>query len=70
MSKVKLLTAMSGPDGSYPYGAVVDMDDAEAARFVAADLAVPVEDAEPAKRTKRAKVETAADSAAVESAAD
>jgi hypothetical protein len=39
MQKIKLLTGMSGDRFSYAPGDVVEMDDEQAARFVAAGLA-------------------------------
>lgn len=69
MPKVKLLTSMAGPDGDHAYGAVIEVDEGYAGRLVAGDLAVLVEDDQP-KRAKRAKTETAADPAPVETATE
>ena len=70
MPKVKLLTSMSGPDGDHPYGTEIEVDEAYADRLVSADLAVLVEGQDPPKRAKKAKTETAADPAPVETAAE
>lgn len=43
---VKMLTAVAGPDRNHSYGHVVEMDDAEAARYCEANLAVPATDSE------------------------
>lgn len=39
--KVRLLTSMAGPLGSFAYGDEVEMEDAEAARFLERGLAEP-----------------------------
>lgn len=40
--EVKLLTSLSGPGRNHSYGEVVDMEDAEAVRFIEREMAVPV----------------------------
>lgn len=42
MPKVKLLTSMAGIDFSHNEGDIIDCNEAEAARFVAAGIAEPV----------------------------
>lgn len=43
MPKVKLLTSMAGIDFSHNAGDVIDCNEAEAVRFIAAGIAEPVE---------------------------
>jgi len=43
MPKVKLLTSMAGIDFSHNHGDVIDCNDAEAVRFIAAGIAEPVD---------------------------
>lgn len=43
MPKVKLLTSMAGIDFSHNEGDVIDCNEAEAVRFIAAGIAEPVE---------------------------
>ena len=43
MPKVKLLTSMAGIDFSHNRGDVIDCNDAEAVRFIAAGIAEPVD---------------------------
>jgi len=43
MPKVKLLTSMAGIDFSHNQGDVIDCNDAEAVRFIAAGIAEPVD---------------------------
>lgn len=47
--KIKLLTSLAGDGFAHEYGAVIDFDDADAARLIERDLAVAmVEPAPPA----------------------
>ena len=43
MPKVKLLTSMAGIDFSHNQGDIIDCNEAEAVRFIAAGIAEPVE---------------------------
>lgn len=45
MPKVKLLTSMAGIDFSHNRGDIIDCNEAEALRFIAAGIAEPVETA-------------------------
>lgn len=45
MPKVKLLTSMAGIDFSHNAGDIIDCNEAEAVRFIAANIAEPVEGA-------------------------
>lgn len=56
--KVRLLTSMAGPFGSNSYGDEIEMEDADAARFLERGLAEPIDDA----------IETAATSDSAETA--
>lgn len=55
--KVRLLVAIAGDNYSHAPGAEIDLDDAEAARFIERDMAEPVEDAatDAAKKSRKAK---------------
>jgi len=43
MPKVKLLTSMAGIDFSHDAGDIIDCNEAEAVRFIAAGIAEPIE---------------------------
>ena len=63
MPKVKLLTSMAGIDFSHNQGDVIDCNEAEAVRFIAAGVAEPVE----AVKVERAvKVQTTRKAAVVQ----
>lgn len=51
--KIKMLVSMAGPEVVWDAGTVVDIDDAEAARLLAAEYAEPVEVVERATAKKR-----------------
>jgi hypothetical protein len=53
MPKVKLLTSMAGIDFSHNAGDLIDCNDAEAKRYVAAGIAEPVEVAKIEKAVKK-----------------
>jgi hypothetical protein len=53
MPKVKLLTSMAGIDFSHNAGDLIDCNEAEAARFVAAGIADPVEVRKTEKAVKK-----------------
>ena len=52
MPKVKLLTSMAGIDFSHNVGDVIDCNEAEAVRFIAAGIAEPVETAKIERAVK------------------
>jgi len=53
MPQVRLLTSMAGIDFSHNRGDVIDCNDAEAQRFIAAGIAEPVETAQIEKAVKK-----------------
>ena len=53
MPKVKLLTSMAGIDFSHNAGDIIDCNDAEAVRFIAAGIAEPVEAAKVERAEKK-----------------
>ena len=52
MPKVKLLTSMAGIDFSHNAGDIIDCNEAEAVRFIAAGIAEPVETAKVERAVK------------------
>ena len=52
MPKVKLLTSMAGIDFSHNQGDIIDCNEAEAVRFIAAGIAEPVEAAKVERAVK------------------
>jgi len=61
MPKVKLLTSMAGIDFSHNQGDLIDCNEAEAKRYIAAGIAEAVEKPKSKieRATKKVKVETA-----------
>jgi hypothetical protein len=53
MPKVKLLTSMAGINFSHNAGDLIDCNDAEAKRYVAAGIAEPVEVSKTEKAVKK-----------------
>lgn len=59
MPKVKLLTSMAGIDFSHNEGDIIDCNDAEAKRYIEANIAEPVVTPKVERAVKKRKVETA-----------
>lgn len=59
MAKVRLLTSMAGADFSYDQGAIIDVTDVEAVRYVEAGIAENVESAPIERAVKKVAVEKA-----------
>jgi hypothetical protein len=59
MPKVKLLTSMAGIDFSHNAGDVIDCNEAEAARFIAAGIAEPVEMAKVERAVPKTRAQKA-----------
>jgi len=59
MAKVRLLTSMAGIDFSHDQGAIIDVTDAVASRYVEAGIAENVETAPIERATKKVAVEKA-----------
>lgn len=59
MAKVRLLTSMAGIDFSHDQGAIIDVTDDEAIRYVEAGIAENVEAAPIERATKKVAVEKA-----------
>ena len=53
MPKVKLVTSMAGIDFSHNAGDIIDCNEAEAVRFIAAGIAEPVETAKVERAEKK-----------------
>ena len=59
MPKVRLLTSMAGIDFSHNHGDIIDCNDAEAVRFVAAGIAEAVTQPKIERAVKKANVRKA-----------
>lgn len=59
MPKVRLLTSMAGIDFSHNHGDIIDCNDAEAVRFVAAGIAEAVTQPKVERAVKKANVRKA-----------
>jgi hypothetical protein len=59
MAKVRLLTSMAGADFVHDQGAIIDVTDAEAVRYVAAGIAENVESVPVERAVKKVAVEKA-----------
>lgn len=59
MAKVRMLTSMAGFDFVFEQGAIVDVTDAEALRYVAAGIAEAMTSAPIERAVKKAAVEKA-----------
>lgn len=59
MPKVKLLTSMAGVDFSHNAGDVIECNDAEAKRFIAAGIAEPVKEQRIEKAVKKPRLRKA-----------
>lgn len=59
MPQVRLLTSMAGINFSHNAGDVVDCNEAEAVRFIAAGIAEPIGDVKPERAVKARAVRRA-----------
>jgi hypothetical protein len=59
MAKVRLLTSMAGADFVHDQGAIIDVTDVEAVRYVAAGIAENVESVPTERAVKKVTLEKA-----------